>query len=116
MVNHAKADELRLELRKLQQQKEDYEDFCKKFKKQMNIDADEFHEIGYDLSCLHNDFLGLDSELSNIIQDNQEVYKQLQNGCDDLSILTDEEQKRYNYRCEGEKEEILRAINRLEMV
>jgi len=41
VTNYARADEIRLELRKLQQEKEDYEDCCKNFKNEITEDGNE---------------------------------------------------------------------------
>jgi len=117
VINDARVDEIRLELRKLQQEKEDYEDCSRDFKNEITEDADEAFTKMHDLRYQHEAFCELkDQELIYLTQDSQESYNQIQDICGDLLALADEECRKYIYHCEGKEDELLRELKRLEVM
>ena len=117
MINHVRADEIRLELKKLQQEKEDYEDYCKDFKSKITEDGNEANTKVYELGLQHGIFAELkDQDLVHLIQDSEELYNQTGDICDELLIITDKETNKYLCQCVDKENELLRELNRLEVM
>ena len=116
MVNQALAEEIRSELRKLQREREEYEDCCKNFNKEVKEEEHEFYESLYQLNQQRDDCYDMNAQsLQNMFETSLEVLNGLNGACNDLLNTVENESKHYYYQCNLKEEELRRQLQRLEV-
>ena len=116
MINDVRANEIRLELKKLQQDKENYEALCKTFKTEITECQNENLTRGSNLDYQQKTLDELkDKELKHLVEHSRELYNGIENLCGGLSALCDDECRKYVHQCEGNEDALLRELNRLEV-
>jgi len=116
MVNQILAEEIRLELRKLQQEKEEYEDCCRTFSKEVKEEENEFYERLYLLNQQRDECYDTkDQQLQDMIEASLESLDDLHGACSELLDTVTTEAKDYYYQCDLKEEDLRRQLQRLEV-
>jgi len=112
MINRIRIEQIEYELFQLQQEKEDYEDCCTLFKK-------EIIEEGEDIDWLHrkhcDQYRHIDQEmhdqsLLDLIENNQELIDKVQAMREELIKAIDEEDQNHRLQCEAKEDELRKEL------
>jgi len=115
MVNQALAEEIRLELRKLQQEREEYEDCCRAFSREVKEEENEFYERLYLLNQQRDECYEIkDQQLQHMIESSLESLNDLHSACNELLDTVETEAKDYYYQCDLKEEDLRRQLQLLE--
>jgi len=115
MINQTQAEEIRLELKKLQQEREEYEDCCRAFSREVKEEENEFYERLYQLNQQRDECYEIkDEQLQNMIESSLESLNDLHGACSELLDIVETEVKSYYYQCDLKEEELRRQLQLLE--
>jgi len=115
MINQSLAEEIRLELRKLQQEREEYEDCCRIFSKEVKEEEKEFSERLYLLNQMRDECHEIrDQELQSMIEVSLGSLNDLHGECSELLDIVKTESKDYYYQCDLKEEDLRRQLQLLE--
>jgi len=116
MVNQVLAEEIRSELRKLQREREEYEDCCKTFNNEIKEEEHEFYERLYQINQQRDDCYDInDQPLLNMLETSLELLNGLNGACGDLLNTVENESKNYYYQCNLKEEDLRHQLQRLEV-
>ena len=115
MLNQRRIEEIHIELNKLQRNKELYETCCSKFSQDIKESSDYFYskKENLDPQCKGAYHLK-DNELLAFLEGGKNSFGEGERTCGDGIRVVNEDISRYQYRYEGQKEELFRELKRLE--
>ena len=117
MINQAQVDEVYLQLRKLQQEKENYEDCCNPFKTEMEEEMEDLNERFQAFSYQQGECNEMgDKKLLDIIEHNKECLLKERDIHGNLLNTIDTEAKSYYYAYECKEDDLQRQLQRLGVV
>jgi len=115
MVNQALAEEIRLQRRKFRQKKEDYEDCCNAFKKELEEEEQNLNNELRATNYYHEECHQMqDKQLLAIIEQNIDYLNDACEIHDELSKTSDMALKSYLYEYEGIDDDLRIKLNQLE--
>ena len=112
MINHVRIEQIEYELFQLQQEKEDYEDCCTLFKKEITEegqDIDWLHRKHFE-QCKDIDNEMHDQSLLDLIKNNQELLDKVQEQREELIKTIDKEDQNHRLQCEAKEDELRREL------
>ena len=117
MINYELAELIRIQRKQLRQEKETYEDCCKKYRKEVENEYNEFYGKFQELNYWGEGTYEMkDTQLSNLIEDNRELLNTSEEVCGKLLMTIDDELKRYLCEYEAKDDALYREQQRLELM
>ena len=117
MINYELAEQIHMQRKQLQQEKETHEDCCNKYRKEIKNEYQEFHGIFNELDYwCEGTYEMKDTWLLNLIEHNRELLKMAEEACGKLLMTIDKELKSYLYEYEVKDDALHREQQRLELM
>ena len=115
MLNQGRIDEIHMALNKIKQDKALYEVCCGEFSQDTKEYTDYFYSKKQNLDQQCEAVYHLkDNELLALLEESKNSFDEVERICGDGTRLVNEEHSSYQYRYEGQKEELIQELNRLE--